>query len=103
MLMPAAITQQDKIEGEVRAVEAALKPDVAHIFYEIKEDWSGDWAIFFRVILSDKAAKNRLREVAKNVEARLADRLDYTALGVWRYHNYRTESEQKALREEAWK
>jgi hypothetical protein len=103
MLMPAAVTQQDKIEAEVRAVEAALKPDVAHIFYEIKENWTGDWAIFFRVILSDEAAKRRLREVAKHVEARLADRLDYMALGVLRYHNYRTESEQVELREKAWK
>ena len=46
MRMPAAITQQDKIEAEVRAVQSALKPDMVHIRYEIGEDWSGEWAIF---------------------------------------------------------
>ena len=102
MIMPAAITQQAKIEAEVRAIEAALRPDVAHIRYEIGEDWSGQWAIFFRVVLSDEAAKNRLRTVATDVVWRLAERLDFTALGVFPYHNFRSESEQAALREEAW-
>src|ERR1700691_4618300 len=67
MIMPAAITQQAKIEAEVRATEAELRPDVAHIRYEVGEDWSGQWAIFFRVVLSDEAAKNRLRAVATDV------------------------------------
>ena len=102
MLMPAAISQQGKIETAVRAVEATLRPDVIHIRHEIEEDWSGQWAIFFRVVLSDSAAKNRLREVAKNVEWRLAERLDFGALGVYPYHNVRSESEQAALRDEAW-
>ncbi len=102
MLTPAAITQQGKIEAEVRAVEATLRPDVIHIRHEIGEDWSGQWAVFFRVVLSDDAAKHRLREVATNVVWRLAERLDFAALGVFPYHNFRSESEQAALREEAW-
>lgn len=102
MLVPAAITQERKIDAEVRAVEATLRPDVVHIRYEIGEDWSGQWAIFFRVVLSDYAAKHRLRKVATNVEGRLAERLDFAALGVFPYHNFRSESEQAALRDEAW-
>ena len=86
----------------MRAVESALKPDVVHIRYEIGEDWSGQWAIFFRAVLSDEAAKQRLREVATNVVWRLGERLDFAALGVFPYHNFRSESEQAALREEAW-
>ena len=102
MQMPAAITQQAEIEDKVRAVEATLRPDVIHIWHEIGEDWSGQWAIFFRVVLSDDAAKHRLRKVATNVEWRLAERLDFAALGVFPYHNFRSESEQAALRDEAW-
>jgi hypothetical protein len=102
MLRPAAITQQEKIDAEVRSVEATLRPDVTHIRYELGEDWSGQWAIFFRVVLSDDAAKHRLRKVATNVEWRLAERLDFAALGVFPYHNFRSESEQAALRDEAW-
>ena len=102
MIMPAAFGEQARIEAEVRAVEAALHPDIVRIRYEIGEDWSGQWAISFRVVLSDHAAKHRLREVATNVVGRLADRLDFQALGVFPYHNFRSVSEQEALREEAW-
>lgn len=102
MILPAATRQQSKIETEVRAVEAALRPDVARIRYEIGEDWSGQWAVFFRVVLSDDAAKHRLRETARKVESRLAERLDFQELGVFAYHNFRSESEQAVLREEAW-
>jgi hypothetical protein len=102
MLRPAAITQQERIDAEVRAVEATLRPDVIHIRYELGEDWSGQWAIFFRVVLSDDAAKHRLRKVATNFEWGLAERLDFATLGVLPYHNFRSESEQAALREEAW-
>ena len=101
-MVPAAIVQQAKIEAEVRAVEAVLRPDIVRIRYEVGEDWSGQWAIFFRVVLSDDAAKHRLREVATNVERRLAERMDFQALGVFPYHNFRSESEQAALREVAW-
>jgi hypothetical protein len=102
MMMPAAILRQTNIESDVRAVEAAMRPDVVHIRYEIGEDWSGQWAISFRVVLSDDAAKHRLRAVATNVERRLAERMDFQALGVFPYHNFRSESEQAALREVAW-
>jgi hypothetical protein len=53
MIVPAAVVHQSEIEKGVRAAEAALKPDVVRIRYDIGEDWSGQWAIFFRVVLSD--------------------------------------------------
>ena len=102
MTTPAAVVHQSEIEDGVRAVESALKPDVARIRYNIGEDWSGQWAIFFRIVLSDDASKHRLREVATNVVQRLSERLDFPSLGVFPYHNFRSESEQGVLREEAW-
>lgn len=101
-MVPAAIVQQSEVDAKVREVESALKPDVRHIRYEIGEDWSGQWAIFFRIVVSDEAAKLRLREVATNAVWRLAERIDFAALGVFPYHNFRSESEQAILREEAW-
>lgn len=73
-----------------------------HIRYDIGRDWSGDWAIFFRTLLSDEASKNRLREVATEVVWRLAERLDFPSMGLIPYHNFRSESEQAVLQEEAW-
>jgi len=82
--------------------ERSLVPDVAHIRYEIGEDWSGQWAIFFRVVLSDDAAKRRLRDVATKVVWGLARQLDFPSMGVFLYHNFRSVSEQEALQEPAW-
>jgi hypothetical protein len=63
-MVPAAIVKQSEIDARVRKVAGALEPDVRHTRYEIGEDWSGQWAIFFRIVLSDEATKLRLREVA---------------------------------------
>jgi hypothetical protein len=101
-IMPAGLRKETEIADAVAQVERSLAPDVAHIFYKITTDWSDEWAIYFRVVLSDDAGENRLRQVAENVESRLADILDFQALGLYPYHNFRTESEQAALREDVW-
>jgi hypothetical protein len=46
--------------------------------------------------------KQRLREVTSNVVWGLARQLDFTAMGVFPYHNFRSVSEQGALQEPAW-
>jgi hypothetical protein len=79
-----------------------LAPDVVQIRYDIGTDWSGDWAIFFRVLLSDEASRARLRDVATQVVWRLDERLDFPSMGLFPYHNFRSVSEQDVLREEAW-
>jgi hypothetical protein len=102
MLMPAAIAKQGEIENKVRALAQRLRPDVVNINYSIAQDWSGDWAIFFRVLLSDEAATQRLRDVTANVVWRMSEALDFPALDVFPYFDFRSQAEQAVLREEAW-
>jgi hypothetical protein len=102
MYLPAAVTKQSEIQAAINDVEKSLAPDVVRIRYDIGEDWSGQWAIFFRVVLTDDAAKRRLREVANKVVWGLAGQLDFPGMGVYPYHNFRSVSEQEALREPAW-
>jgi hypothetical protein len=102
MYAPAAVTKQSEIESAINQVERSLAPDVVRIRFDIGEDWSGQWAIFFRVVLSDDAARRRLRDVADRVVWGLARQLDFPAMGVFPYHNFRSQSEQEALQEEAW-
>jgi hypothetical protein len=102
MGLPSAVTKQPEINAAVSEVVRLLAPDVVHIRYDIGRDWSGDWAIFFRVLLSDEASKTRLREVATQVVWRLAERLDFPSMGLFPYHNFRSVSEQAVLQEEAW-
>jgi len=102
VLLPSAVTKQDEIDAAVKQVVAELSPDVVRIRYDIGEDWSGQWAIFFRIVLSDEAARRRLRDVARKVVWGLAQRLDFPGMGVFPYHNFRSVSEQARLEEEAW-
>jgi hypothetical protein len=102
MYVPSAVTKQTEIQAAISRLEKSLAPDVDHIRYEIGEDWSGQWAIFFRVVLTDDAAKHRLREVATKVVWGLAQQLDFPGMGVFPYHNFRSTSEQAVLQEPAW-
>ena len=102
MYVPSAVTKQAEIHSAIRAVERTLAPDVVRIRYDIGEDWTGQWAIFFRIVLTDDAARKRLRELANKVVWELARQLDFPEMGVFPYHNFRSVSEQAELREEAW-
>lgn len=102
MYLPAAITRQKHIDAAVNQVATELAPDVVRIRYDIGEDWSGQWAIFFRIVLTDEAAKRRLRDIATRVVGGLANRLDFPGMVVFPYHNFRSVSEQAKLQEEAW-
>ena|SRR5689334_485944 len=102
MMMPPAVFQDTEIEDAVRKVESELRPDVVQIRYDIRQDWRDEWAIYFRVVLSDEAADNRLVPTAETVERRLDELLDFPRLGVFAYHNYRSESEQAVLKDKGW-
>ncbi|HEX5432125.1 MAG TPA: hypothetical protein VFW83_09175 [Bryobacteraceae bacterium] len=102
MPLPSAISRQSEIQAAIHDVERALAPHVIRIRYEIGEDWSGEWAIFFRIVLTDEAARRRLRDTAAKVVWGLAGQLDFPAMGVVPYHNFRSLPEQEALQEPAW-
>jgi hypothetical protein len=102
VIVPTIVTNQQGVNAAIRGVANLLAPDVVRIRYEIGKDWSDDWAIFFRILLSDVAAKKRLNDVANQVERRLDELLDFQGMGVFPYYNYRSESEQAVLREKAW-
>lgn len=94
--------KQPEIDAAIHRVQQIVGPDVLRIRYEIGDDWSGQRAIFFRVVLTDDAASRRLRDVAAKVVWELARQLDFSAMGVFPYHNFRSESEQETLQEPAW-
>ena len=102
MIFPSAITKQGEIEQAIDKVQRSIGPDVVRIRYEIEQDWSGQWAIFFRILLTDEAVQFRFREVVARVTGELSQELDFQSLGVFPYHNFRRLSEQAALREPAW-
>ena len=101
-VLPVGVLRDAEIAEAVHEVERVMAPDVVRIRYELDTDWSGDWAVYFRVVMTDEAADRRLRDTAKKVASLLDERLNFPELGLSRYHNVRSESEQTVLREAAW-
>lgn len=102
-LLARAIIDEGKIETAVRQVEAEFQPDVERIRYDIGEDWSGDPAINFRVVLSDDASRiERLHKVADRVRERLEDAIQPYDMGLIPYASFRSHSEQQELQEDGW-
>lgn len=102
-IVPSGFVHQEGIAQGVANAVAALTPDVVHIRYDLGEDWSGEGAIFFRVLLKDAASERpHLREVARRVTERIFNEVQPQKLGLQAYFNFRSESEQATLKEEAW-
>ncbi|BDC48319.1 hypothetical protein F183_A06350 [Bryobacterales bacterium F-183] len=102
MYAPVALSRKAEIEAAIRHIQEMVGPDIVRIRYEIDRDWSGDWGIFFRVILKDDAARDRLQIIVETVMREFNRQLDFEALQVFPYQTFRSESEQAELREPAW-
>ena len=92
-----------KIATSVERAAEALSADVVRIRYDIGPDWIGTPAIFFRIILTDKASKpQNLREIAQRVSLKLMDEAKTDESGLHAYFSFRNRSEQAKLKEPAW-
>lgn len=103
MVGAADSSKQPQISAAVTEVVKELSPSVKKIRFEIGQDWSGQWAIFFRVLLSDDASEPKnLREIAPRVVWGMSERLDLPGLGLFPYFNFRSEAEQALVKDMAW-
>ena len=101
--VPNALIDRAKIKAAVKRVEKALAPDVVYILYSLTVDWTGEESLFFRVLISDKAsAPDRLGEATERIRERLVREIKADKLGLRTYFNFRSKSEQEALREPFW-
>ncbi len=92
-----------RLENDLPAIEAKLRPAVVRIRYSVGDDWSGDPSIFFRVVISDSATQGAaLAEVTGSVRARLFDDLGLGGMDYIPYFNFRGQSEQEALKDPEW-
>lgn len=102
MLVPAEIAKTQLINAAISEVLDEFSPYVRQIRYEIAPDWTGEWTIFFRVLISDEAARKRNRhDIVTRVRSRMSE-LIVPELWVIPHFWFRSESDQKKLREPAW-
>jgi len=102
-ILPRIYFHLDELEEPVKRVEQEFSPDVVRIKYTFDEDWTGDPSIFFRILLSDSAARmKRRREVSPRIKERLREEVKPEDLGVHAYFNVRSASEQAELNDPDW-
>ena len=103
-VVPSGIVNQRQIGASVQRAAEALAPEVKRIRYELTFDSTGSPAIFFRVLLAERASKlNRIYETTERIAARILDIVQpQERFGIEAYFNFRSESEQATLRDDAW-
>jgi hypothetical protein len=103
MFVPTEVRKDPQINAAIRTVLAEESPRVRYIRYRIDQDWTGEWTVFFRVMLSNEvASRTRRNEIIRRVISRVSDELDLPNLGMMPHFSFRTESEQAELNDPDW-
>lgn len=103
LMSPLAAKSHEIDEDRLTAVIASLAPEVVSIRYRFDSDWSGDDAVYFRVVLTEEAGSEpRLFEVAKRVEAEVRAALDLERSALLSYFRFRKESSVAELGDDTW-
>ncbi|MFN0102193.1 MAG: hypothetical protein ACKV2U_08895 [Bryobacteraceae bacterium] len=104
MHIARGFAQRAQLDEAINAIRQTLGPEVVSLGYTLDKDWSGDSAIFFRIVLSDQASRrDQLLEVADRIEHAIVQYLQpLERWDVLPYFNYRSESEQAVLHEKTW-
>ena len=102
-IVQRGLVDQSKIRAGAQKAERALAPDVIRIMFSFAEDWTGEVSLFFRIVISDDAAKpTRLRESTQRIIAKVSREIRAEELGLETYFNFRSRSEQTALKDPLW-
>ena len=104
MNIARAFVQQAQLDQAVGDLKPGLGSDVVTLRYTLGQDWSGEPAIFFRVVLSERASRrDQLRSSTNQIENAIMQGLQpLEEWGGLPYFSFRSMAEQAALQEEAW-
>jgi hypothetical protein len=100
MIVPDAVVHPERLEQALRALPAALGPEIVAVHHRVRQDWTGEFALFLGVVVADAALdrymrEDRLSDLVSTVTAvanRYADEHD---LGLPLYVSFRSESEAR--------
>ena len=101
MQVPVAFVRQTQFEDAVARVFQALSPQVVNVIPTLGNDWSGEPAVFFMVILADSATgRDRLLTITNEVSQKIVQEVQpLEQWSVLPYFNFRSQSEQLKLNE----
>ncbi len=104
MVMAKGFVAQKQLADAVDAIRPALGPDVVRMTYVLGEDWSGEPAIFFRVVISDRASeRSGILSTTGPIREKIVDQLrPLEEWGLAPYFTFRSASEQAANPDDVW-
>lgn len=106
MYIPTRYIDTTEVEKAVDQVIKTLGPEVVRVRYNIGEDWTGDPALYFRVVLADSAIDLRnlanVSEVTNRVSAAFEQLKPLENWGLFPHFRFRTKSEQDQLNDPVW-
>lgn len=104
MIVAKAFLQPEVLDKSIEQVKPLLQPDVVSLGYRLGEDWTGDPAIFFQVVLTDNATRReRLLPSAKHAQQVIEEHVQpWEQWGVWPYFNFRSQAEQAIRGDKGW-
>lgn len=88
----------------MQKVEQQLKGDVVSIRHTLDYDSTGEPAVYLRIVVPDELlVQNRLLATTRHIEFAIEQELQpQDRWGVYPYYRFRSESEQRIMREPAW-
>ncbi len=103
-MAPIRFFDQTKLESVVGEAINKLGKDVVRVRYSYDDDHTGEPSIFFRVVLTDAAAKPAsLGKVASGVKRLLIDEIrPHENWGLHLYFNFRSKSETVITKDPDW-
>ena len=103
--VPVGLVQQDQLEKAIEdAIRKLPKKDVVRVRYSMGEDWTGDPSIYFRIVLTDAASREkRLAEVVDRISTTIFEELrPLENWGLLPYFSFRSKSEQDQRTDPEW-
>ena len=104
MLIGKAFINREELDQAIHNIRPELGPYVVDLTYTLGDDWSGDPAIFFRIVLSDEASRrDRLYKLTSEIQNMIVQHLEpLEQWGVLPYFSYRSQAEQAVLQGKPW-
>lgn len=106
--MPAVVMNPKDLAPKVEAALRKLKrnKDIVSVAYSFDNDWTGDPAVYFRIVLSDEAAREEnLMKITPGIKTKLIEELGFfTAnLPFIPYFSFRSASEYRESGDRGWR
>ena len=92
-----------KTAAGIAKARKAFARDVVRIRFNLGEDWTGDPAVYIRVVLTDEAGKEEhLYDVAQRVRRKVRGEIKVEEIGLHPYISFRSQSETVQYEDPAW-